>query len=537
MKLSAIMIIRDEEKYILGCLESIKDIVDEICIVDTGSVDKTLDIVNDFALKNKDKFEILIKHSPWQDNFSLHRNESIAMASGDWLMWVDGDERLTDNKEKLRGIMEETDKDAIEIVIHSEHRNSDGKTHGTTITTRAVRHCERTNIHFVDRVHNQVRVENSKGTYRSDVVFLHLGHNQTDEESLKKWERSSRLLKLQIEECKENGDDLKLARSYRYLASHMRIKTKEFPMEDIDEILKIAGAAYQLTDLTKSERWRSHLQSTEVIAHCYLRKCEYRKSLMFCLHALRHKPDYMDVLLYMGFAQMGLGDYTGSIETFNKYLRMLGTRNPAYDYDSILMSMDNHPQIAESGIDEATARMNEKDSDHYDVMFAKGYDTRRYAELYNSVKDLLLPTDIVFDVGCGNGDFAEMISKDHAYYGCDFSKIGIQLSQQKANGYKDNIFIGNAYDPSIYEKAEPANVVIMLEILEHLYDLSAIVNIPSGKRVILSVPNYPDPAHVRTYFSPEYIEERFERFLDIKSIKTIDRDRGMKIFLCDAVRI
>lgn len=60
--------------------------VDEIVIVDTGSMDGTLEIAREFGAK--------IVHHPWNDDFSEARNVSLANATGDWALWLDADEEV-----------------------------------------------------------------------------------------------------------------------------------------------------------------------------------------------------------------------------------------------------------------------------------------------------------------------------------------------------------------------------------------------------------------------------------------------------------
>ncbi|HQT92131.1 MAG TPA: glycosyltransferase, partial [Candidatus Kryptobacter bacterium] len=68
MKLSLSMIVKNEERFLRGCLESVSRLVDEIIIVDTGSTDSTREIADSFGAR---VFEF-----PWCDDFSAARNES-----------------------------------------------------------------------------------------------------------------------------------------------------------------------------------------------------------------------------------------------------------------------------------------------------------------------------------------------------------------------------------------------------------------------------------------------------------------------------
>lgn len=86
-QLSLVMIVKNEEQRIQRCLDSVKDIVDEIIIVDTGSTDKTKEICLSYGAKVYD--------FKWNDNFSSARNFGLDKSSGDWNLVLDADEYLT----------------------------------------------------------------------------------------------------------------------------------------------------------------------------------------------------------------------------------------------------------------------------------------------------------------------------------------------------------------------------------------------------------------------------------------------------------
>jgi glycosyltransferase involved in cell wall biosynthesis len=84
--LSVCMIVREAQGTLYRCLESVKQIADEIIICDTGSTDHTMEIAREYT---DQVYEI-----PWEDDFSVARNRSIEKASGDWILWLDADEYL-----------------------------------------------------------------------------------------------------------------------------------------------------------------------------------------------------------------------------------------------------------------------------------------------------------------------------------------------------------------------------------------------------------------------------------------------------------
>src|SRR5438105_1750182 len=94
-KISLCMIVKDEEANLAACVGCVRDLVDEIVIVDTGSSDRTVDIANGLEAK--------VASFPWRDDFSAARNESLRHATGEWIFFLDADDRIDDvNREKLR---------------------------------------------------------------------------------------------------------------------------------------------------------------------------------------------------------------------------------------------------------------------------------------------------------------------------------------------------------------------------------------------------------------------------------------------------
>lgn len=84
--ISLCMIVKDEEKVLARCLDSAKEAVDEIIIVDTGSRDKTCEI----AARYTDR----IYDYPWRDDFAAARNYSFSKATMEFAMWLDADDVL-----------------------------------------------------------------------------------------------------------------------------------------------------------------------------------------------------------------------------------------------------------------------------------------------------------------------------------------------------------------------------------------------------------------------------------------------------------
>ena len=95
--ISLCMIVKNEEGQIADCLAAIRSVVDEIIVVDTGSTDGTQEVAREMGAK---VFEF-----PWKNDFSAARNESIRRATGQYILWLDADDRMDPEEiEKLRQI-------------------------------------------------------------------------------------------------------------------------------------------------------------------------------------------------------------------------------------------------------------------------------------------------------------------------------------------------------------------------------------------------------------------------------------------------
>jgi tetratricopeptide (TPR) repeat protein len=83
---SAALIVRDEAAHLPACLGSIRDVVDEIVVVDTGSADDSPGIAEGFGAR--------VYHQRWADDFAAARNAALDRCDGEWILYIDADERL-----------------------------------------------------------------------------------------------------------------------------------------------------------------------------------------------------------------------------------------------------------------------------------------------------------------------------------------------------------------------------------------------------------------------------------------------------------
>lgn len=96
MKITAVVLTKNEEKNIEKCLNSVK-FVDEIIVVDDFSTDKTLEIVHK-VLKVSKVYKVIQRKL--NSDFAEQRNFGLSKAKNDWVLFVDADEIVTDNLKK-----------------------------------------------------------------------------------------------------------------------------------------------------------------------------------------------------------------------------------------------------------------------------------------------------------------------------------------------------------------------------------------------------------------------------------------------------
>lgn len=190
-RVSLCMIVRDEERNLAACLSPLAELFDEIVIVDTGSRDNTKQIAYSFTPHVYD--------FPWCDDFSAARNESLRRVTGDWIFWLDADDRLSaDNVARLRQLLanELTERPRVFLVdtvlppVEGEHEPS------LVTHARLFRRCP--DLRWEGRVHEQLQPDWSLLGYEQVFADLQIEHIGYCDDALRsrKERRKIRLLRM-----------------------------------------------------------------------------------------------------------------------------------------------------------------------------------------------------------------------------------------------------------------------------------------------------------------------------------------------------
>ena len=212
---SLCMIVKNEEQFLETCLKSIKNYVDEIIVVDTGSTDRTMEI----ALNHGARLESF----QWNGDFSAARNYAKSFATKDWILQLDADEYfLPGEAEKLNVILSKTTKDSISIQVNN--RDDFGNIGITHYISRIFRN--KPEFKYVRRIHEQMMNGEAFLTY--EKVSLSIEHVGYTKQTSQKKNKSERNLNILLEEYKDNPTDsftmLNLANQYNSMEKYKEVQ-------------------------------------------------------------------------------------------------------------------------------------------------------------------------------------------------------------------------------------------------------------------------------------------------------------------------
>jgi len=162
------MITRDEAARLPTCLASVRGIVDEIIVVDTGSQDATVSIAKDYGAT--------IHEINWPNDFSQARNQGLARASGRWILVLDADEYLpATSAEEIHRIASGPADHAYGLI--QRNALAGGAGHVDVRIVRLFPNCP--NVRFERPIHEQINTSLERAGIRiidTDIVFQHTGY-------------------------------------------------------------------------------------------------------------------------------------------------------------------------------------------------------------------------------------------------------------------------------------------------------------------------------------------------------------------------
>ncbi len=288
------MIVKNEERNIRDCILSVKPAIDEVVVVDTGSTDRTKEIAKGLGARVYD--------FPWCDDFSAARNESIRYATGDYILWLDADDRVEVSElnkiRQLKTILPAEKNRAYYFVIRSEtpiegeHR---------FLQLRLFPRVK--GALFEGKIHEQIfknLMKRGIELCQTDILVKHTGYLDWDV-SLQKAGRNLKIIERELQSDPENP--LLQFNAARTLSGLGRWTEAISHME---KVIEKAKGKEEERDL-----WR---QVSIMLGQYYIQLNSYEKALSLFQELTKAFRGDSLVSYYHGKSLFLIGDYQGAIE-------------------------------------------------------------------------------------------------------------------------------------------------------------------------------------------------------------------------------
>ncbi|MEM8604986.1 MAG: tetratricopeptide repeat protein [Cyanobacteria bacterium P01_H01_bin.121] len=182
------MIVKNEAERLPQCLASVRELADELIVLDTGSSDRTPELAESLGAS--------VYHYPWQDDFATARNQSLTYATGDWILVLDADECLVPGITKpLRRAIQSPQ----QLVVNLVRREVGATQSPYSLVSRLFRrhpgiHFSRPYHALIDDsvLHVQAQESGWQVSNLTQVAILHAGYQQAAIAQQQKFERARR---------------------------------------------------------------------------------------------------------------------------------------------------------------------------------------------------------------------------------------------------------------------------------------------------------------------------------------------------------
>lgn len=297
-EISLCMIVKNEEDIIGRCLDSIKDLVDEIIIVDTGSTDRTKEIVSKYTDKVFD--------FKWVDDFAKARNFSFSKATKDYILWLDADDIiLEEDRKNFLKLKNELD-GSVDIYQMKYNYTVDENNNPTFVQVRVRLVKREKNYQWVSPIHEVIIP--SGNIKKVDISITHKKEEIKDSERnlkiFQKLEKEGKILDDRQEYC--YAKEFYCLRRYEEAVSKYEKYIEKYENDYKTKRIFLYPAILELSDCYKIlEKYDKRLEillkvlKYEIpgssacckIGECFMDRKEYDTARFWFESAIRNKKD------------------------------------------------------------------------------------------------------------------------------------------------------------------------------------------------------------------------------------------------------
>ena len=301
--LSLCMIVRDNARTLPACLEGIRPWVNEMVVVNTGSVDKTPDIVRRFGGR--------LFHFPWCGDFSAARNQSLLHARGRWAFWMDSDDTIDpENGRKLKQLAagtSQTQSNILGYVMQVHCPGATGISSDVTIVDHVKMFQNLLTLRFEGRIHEQIlsAIRRANGEVAwTDIHVVHSGADYSPEGRRRKYERDIRLLHL----------DLRDRPNHTFVLFNLGMTQADFGRHE-------EAVEYLKRSLRYSDPSESHVRKIYALLASSLSQLgRHREALDACARGTGLFPNDPELNFRAGLASHRLGGLANAVTFYNQAL-------------------------------------------------------------------------------------------------------------------------------------------------------------------------------------------------------------------------
>jgi glycosyltransferase involved in cell wall biosynthesis len=296
------MIVKNEQDNLGRCLESVKEIVDEMIIVDTGSTDSTVQIAEKFGAK--------VYHFKWNNNFSDARNYSLKFATSDWILLMDADDELdTSHNDEIRALMEKDEAEAYFFKTISYIGERPGLDTLNNLNLRLFKnkkgYCFSNPIH--EQIYSNIKAINpSAKILNVDIKIYHYGYLNKNITAQNKRNRNISILEKELAENPGYGFAL------------FNLGNEYFALGNFLKAIECYEQSYDKFDPNQGYSSKLVLK----MINCYMSMSKYDKALKLVSEGLLVYPDFTELEYFRALIYYTQKKYTLAIRHFENCIKM-----------------------------------------------------------------------------------------------------------------------------------------------------------------------------------------------------------------------